>query len=273
MDDHLLELFPATGARVPLAGLYLDHDLRSRGAAPFVYSNFVLSLDGRIALPAPETGLLRVPPAIANPRDRRLYLELAAQADVVLTTSRHLRAVAAGRHGELLAVAAEADLRAWRLARGLPPSPALAAVSESLDIPLAITADLPGPLTVLTGKSAPAARARALAAAGITVLRLPGATLDGRALVAALAQAGHRLIYSIAGPRVVHALCTARALHRLYLTHAAVLLGGERFAPLMVGPELSPPAGAHLAACHLDVHAPPGAHQIFSVYDLVNPTA
>lgn len=269
MDDQLLELFPASGRNVPLTGLYLGHDLRSR-TAPCVFSNFIVSLDGRIALPAPVSGLLRVPPVIANRRDWRLYLEIAAQADVLLTTARHLRAVAAGRHGDLLAVAAQPDLRAWRTARGLPPSPAVAAVSKDLDIPVGVTADLPGPLCVLTTDSAPAARERVLTAAGIRVWRLPGTTLDGAALVAALTAAGYAIIYSIAGPHVLHALCTAHMLNRLYLTQATVLLGGEPCVPLLLGPELMPALRARLVACHLDPHAPPGAMQLFSVYEMAD---
>lgn len=273
MDGDLIELVPVTGARVPLTGLYLSHNLRSRSAGPFVYSNFILSLDGRVALPAPETGRLRVPPVLANPRDLRLYLELAAQADVILTTARHLRAVAAGRHSELLTMSAEADLRAWRVAHGLPASPTLAAVSVSLDIPVTVANALPAPLIVLTGESAPTTRIQELTAVGISVLCLPGSTLDGNALIMALVREGHRVIYSIAGPRVLYALCAAGLLHRLYLTHTTVLLAGEPYVPLLMGPELSPAIHARLMACYLDIHAPRGVHQLFSAYDLVFPVS
>ena len=270
MATDLLEMYPRPGARVPLAGLYLAHDLRARTPGPYVCSNFIVSLDGRIALPDPHSGLQQVPPVIANPRDWRLYLEIATQADVLLTTARHLRALAANRHTDLLAVAAEPELRAWRLARGLPPGPAVAAVSETLAIPQAALPNLPGPLLVLTGEAAPAAREHQLRAHGVTVRRLPGQVLDGAALVAVLAEAGHRVIYSIAGPRVLHALCAARVLQRLYLTHALALLGGEPFVPLVHGPALEPPAHAQLAAGYLDIPAAGAARpaQWFATYDL-----
>ncbi len=274
MATDLLEMYPHPGERVPLAGLYLAHDLRARTPGPYVCSNFIVSLDGRIALPDPHSGLLRVPPLIANPRDWRLYLEIAAQADVLLTTARHLRAVAAHRHTDLLAVAAEPELRAWREARGLPPGPAVAAVSETLDIPHAALAKLPGPVLVLTGEAAPRASERQLCAHGVTVRRLPGMVLDGAALVAMLAEAGHRVIYSIAGPRVLHALCAARVLHRLYLTHALALLGGEPLVPLLHGPALEPPVHARLATSYLDLPAAGATQpaQCFATYDLSHAT-
>ncbi len=270
METDLLELFPHPGGRVALRGLYLAHALRARGPDPYVCSNFIVSLDGRIALTDPVTGLQRVPPAIANPRDWRLYLEIAAQADVLLTTGRHLRAVAAGRHRDLLAVADQPDLRAWRLARGLPSAPAVAALSATLAFPTEALEQLPGPLLVFTTDSAPVARERELRARGVGVQCLGGTLLDGGALVAALAGAGHRVIYSIAGPRVLHALCAARALHRLYLTQAMALLGGEPLVPLLHGPELDRPVQASLAGCYLDTAAQSsaGTAQLFCTYDL-----
>jgi len=37
-----------------------------------------------------------VPDSVANPRDWRLFQELAAQADVLVMSARHLRELAAG---------------------------------------------------------------------------------------------------------------------------------------------------------------------------------
>ncbi|MBK1633348.1 hypothetical protein CKO31_21855 [Thiohalocapsa halophila] len=71
---------------VPLSGLYLCEDLGSHVSASraFVYSNFITSLDGRIAVAEPGRGQLGVPAQTANPRDWRLLLELAAPADAIM---------------------------------------------------------------------------------------------------------------------------------------------------------------------------------------------
>ncbi len=52
--QSLLALYPEP-ERTALEGLYLSHDLRRcrRGGDPFVYSNFIASLDGRIAVADP----------------------------------------------------------------------------------------------------------------------------------------------------------------------------------------------------------------------------
>ena len=100
MDDQTLHetitrLYPLPSRPAALHGLYLDHRLHSRGNPdrPFVYSNFVTSLDGRIGIESMGRTTHTVPDAIANPRDWRLYQELAGQADILAKTdnSEHAR--------------------------------------------------------------------------------------------------------------------------------------------------------------------------------------
>ena len=49
--DTIWQLYPAPSREVPLPGLYLRHDLRRYGpelGRPFVYTNYVASIDGRM---------------------------------------------------------------------------------------------------------------------------------------------------------------------------------------------------------------------------------
>ena len=48
-------------------------------------------LDGRISLPSARTGKFSVPAAIRNARDWRLFQELAACADALVTSGRYVR--------------------------------------------------------------------------------------------------------------------------------------------------------------------------------------
>jgi len=54
MQATVTRLFPVPGSEQPLQGLYLDHHLHTRGSSgrPFIFSNFITSLDGRIAIAA-----------------------------------------------------------------------------------------------------------------------------------------------------------------------------------------------------------------------------
>ena len=91
---------------------------------------------------------LTVPKAIANERDWRLFQELLAQSDIILSSGRYLRDVADGRAQELLQVGDPefADLRAYREQQGLNPYPDIAIISRTLDFPV------PGVLTVGGGR-------------------------------------------------------------------------------------------------------------------------
>ena len=81
-----------------------------------------------------------VPAATVNPRDWRLYQELAGQADLLVTSGRYFRQCLLGEAQDQLPVGKQAefsDIRDWRLAQGLREQPDIAILSGSLDIPLA----------------------------------------------------------------------------------------------------------------------------------------
>ncbi len=278
MLQYVVRLFPLPPCERPLEGLYLGQIAPGRADEPpreggFVYTNFITSLDGRISQPQPDSGLRAVPPALANPRDWRLYAELAAQADVLLTTGAHLRAVAAGRHGNLLTLSdeAHADILAWRHDQGWPTHIPCAAVSGTLDLPAArLCTQHPGPLLIITGEAASAQRAKILNQAGIEVVRAgSGSRLTGRSIFDALMGQGFRRIYCIGGPRLLHALLEDDVVDRIYLTLAQVILGGDRYDTLTQGPRLAPPRGFDLRELHFDPHAPAHAGQLFACFDRV----
>src|SRR5689334_18155537 len=96
MPSTLTRLFPPPAVDVPLRGLYLAHRLHeaARERTPFIYADFVSSLDGRIAIGDAQSGGSKVPRTLATRNDLRLLLELHAQADCLVTHSGYLRAIA-----------------------------------------------------------------------------------------------------------------------------------------------------------------------------------
>ncbi|MFZ5652827.1 MAG: dihydrofolate reductase family protein [Pseudomonadota bacterium] len=273
----LLRLYPEPGA-APLRGLYLDPGWRA-AVAPgpegcFVYANFVASLDGRIAI-APDGGRLQVPDAIANPRDWRLYLELAAQSDVLLVSGRYVRELAAGtaQAGFALGGDAPADLLEFRAALGLAPRPAIAVLSAALDLPPAplAAARAQRRVRVITGARAPAARRRALEAAGCELLVAGIQRVEAPRALAALAELGLRHAYASAGPEVLRTLVAAGRLDRLYLTTVLRLLGGARIATLLGGEALQSPPEFRLREAYLDQAGEgAGPPQLMQVFDALH---
>ncbi|MCI0624468.1 MAG: dihydrofolate reductase family protein [Acidobacteria bacterium] len=271
--SELLRLFPIPVTAVPLKGLYLSHALRSQAdSSPvFVYANFIASLDGRIAINS-HTGALAIPQSIVNPRDWRLFQELAAQADVLLSSGQYVRQLANGTAQDLLPLGEEEqyeDLHARRRAQGLTPQPAVVIVSASLDLPFTdALLTTQRALFVATGLAADTAKVQAIERRGITVLFAgTGQRVQGRSLIAALEQQGLKTIYSIAGSEVLATLLADHVLDRLYLTQVPRILGGASYATLVEGATLCPPADFELHSLYYEVPTQDHRGQLFGVYN------
>lgn len=252
MDAKVTRLYPAPAAALPLEGLYLRHDLRAAaGARPCIYSNFVASLDGRIAAAAGSSGRRPILAAIRDPRDWRLYLELAAQADAVLISGRRWRELdSAGRALECVPGLAGGDLADWRRAHSLPPHPDCLVLSASLALPLPAPR-LGGAVTVLTGAGAAPERVARLRRGGLDVVVANGPRVAGGDVARAARARGYRTVYAIGGPEVLQTLAAAGTLDRLYLTIVLRLLSGTDIDTLLRGPALTPPVGLRVHQLHL----------------------
>jgi riboflavin biosynthesis pyrimidine reductase len=279
MQNHdfqtsVTRLYPLPALEFPLGGLYLGQAMRSGsdGEKPFVYSNFITSLDGRIAIAQQGTSTRQVPAAIANPRDWRLYQELAGHADILITSGRYFRQSEIGEAQDRLPVSDHpdfADIRDWRSRQGLAAQPDIAILSRSLAIPPeSLGAYQNRRIIVMTGRRSDADRQARLRDLGVEVIAAgEDRAVDGAELVSRLADKGYASLYAIAGPDVLHTLLQAKVLDRLYLTTTHQLLAGEHFDTLTSGKNFDPALGLRLTSLYLDRHAPAGASQWFSTFE------
>jgi riboflavin biosynthesis pyrimidine reductase len=278
MDTPIVRLYPGPVQERPLRGTYLAQNVHRLGsaAAPFVYANFLSSLDGRIALvepdsPKPESDPGHLPASLTNGNDFRLFLELQAQADCLITHGGYLRAVAAGRLDDILQVGLRdetRDLAEWRRDNGLAPQPAVVIASASLDFPLADSLSRHGQrVFVATGSETRSTRLDEFEAGGCEIIRAgTGTWVEGGALTRALGERGFRSLYLLTGPHMLETMLRDRCLSRLYLTLAHCIVGGERFHSLISGPELGPAGRLRLAELYYDASAPEGAGQCFAQF-------
>ncbi len=272
--DHLQRLFPEPGS-APFPGVYLAHDLRKVAQASgrtFAYANFVVSLDGRIAVPRADGAGLTVPRQIANDRDWRLFQELAAQADLIISSGRYLREWAEGKAQEILQVddPRYADLRVWRAAQGLKPQPDIAIISSSLRFPIPDVLTAGGRrVVVFTHGGQDPARVREIERKAGRVVVAGDAKVDGAEMVRTMGELGYETVYSAAGPKVLHLLSSGNVLDRLYLTHASRLLGGDPFAAIVDGPQFPAAVDMKLHTLYFDAQALDGLGQLYAAYDRV----
>jgi riboflavin biosynthesis pyrimidine reductase len=275
LQAAVTRLYPPPATDYPVEGLYLGQALPPGDAdgESFVYSNFITSLDGRIAIAREGRSTHQVPTAITNPRDWRLYQELAGHADILITSGRYFRQSESEEAQDRLPVSDHpdyGDIREWRSRHGHTAQPDVAILSRSLAISLESLKPYQNRrIIVFTGRQAEAVRIARLREQGVEVITA-GAdrTVDGAELIATLAGMGYASIYAIAGPEVLHTLLKARVLNRLYLTTTHQLLGGEHFDTITRGVGFDPALDMQLLSLYLDRYAPSGASQWFSMFEL-----
>jgi riboflavin biosynthesis pyrimidine reductase len=274
LQAAITRLYPPPAADCPLEGLYLGQEQHPGDGAgkPFVYSNFIASLDGRIAIAQEGRSTHQVPSAITNPRDWRLYQELAGQADILITSGRYFRQSEIEEAQDRLPVSGHpdfSDIREWRSRHGLAAQPDIAILSRSLAIPVeSLEPYRNRRIIVFTGRQAEADRIARLREQDVEVISAgEDRTVDGIELIALLAGMGYASIYAIAGPDVLHTLLKSRVLDRLYLTTTHQLLAGEHFDTLTRGIGFDPAVGMQLVSLYLDRYAPLGASQWFSMFE------
>ena len=271
----ILELYPRSGTTRALDGTYLSHDLQTQGTPerPFVYANFVSSLDGRIAVVEADTGESYVLEDLTSGHDWRLFQELQAQADCMVTHGGYLRALAKGKFQDILQVGLTKqtlDIGAWRTDHGLTRQPAIAIVSRTLDFPMPPSLEHhEQAVHIITANDAPADRVAFWREHGCEVVFAgPLASVEGAPLIRTLSERGYVRLYLLAGPQMLETVLRDGSLSRLYLTLTHQLIGGELFHTLTAGPRLGPAGRLQLHTLYYDAVAPKGTGQFFASFDV-----
>lgn len=190
---------------------------RAPAERPFVFLNMVSSADGRATIEGRTAEL-------GSEADTLLLTELRAIADAVLVGTGTIRAEGYGR------LVGNPERVARREAAGLLPTPPLALISRSFDIPwdarLFEAADQPVVVYTSAGGTPPPR-----VAAPVEVVRLedPGPA----AVMADLRARGVRALLCEGGPTLNSALLEAGVVDELFLT-LSPLLAGEPDAPRIV---------------------------------------
>ena len=249
----LTTLFEARrGRRLPLPPrlrrLYGDLRVPSRGAHPFVFSNFVTTLDGVVSLNVKGhasggdiSGF--------NAQDRMVMGLLRAIADTIIIGSGTLRADR--RHvwtAEAIFPALADDYRRLRAALGMRETPLNVIVSGSGDIDLSLPLFTSGKVPFMICTTAAGAkslrRQRGGAAVDIRAIRSRAGALPARAILAAACEAsgGHRILVE-GGPRLLGDFYAEGLVDDQFLTLAPQIAGRETAdhrLSLVMGKEFAP---------------------------------
>ena len=274
MSKNVIRLFPGAGETEPLKGLYLRRPLPADGnlSRPFIYANFLSSLDGRIALYDCNTDQHILPSQLKCEEDFQLFLELYAQADCIITHGGYMRSLAAGRLGNVLQLPDHEGVRylhEWRASQRLATSPDVVILSGSLDFPWHPSLDESGQrVHIATGGHAREDKRQAWQQAGQQVHELgEGEFVDADRLMTFLTEQGYRSVYLVAGPHLLNDLIVRGWIDRMFLTLSQQFLGGESFKTLLSGPVLGDHGCLQLQSLYMDPQGSNGVSQWYSEYN------
>jgi riboflavin biosynthesis pyrimidine reductase len=269
--SELLRLYPLPPISVESKGIYLSHSVQQLGTRdkPFVYANFLSSLDGRIALEDSELGETFIPKHLTTTSDFSLFMELHAQADCLITHGGYLRALQQNKLGNILQVK-EPALIEWRKGQGLKPQPDIVIASASLDFPIHASLKQHGQTVyIATGDKADANRLDHWRQQGYEILLTGAKTMvEGKPLIDALSTRHYQSIYLIAGPQMLDAMVRDRQLARIYLTMTHQLIGGTDFRSLLTGSVLGDCGQLHLESLYYEAGTPVGSGQFFMQFGI-----
>jgi len=271
MQNNLLCLYPQFCENVSIEDLYLAHQIHKLGTkeAPFVYANFLSSLDGRIALEDSGQGSSYIPKHLTTVSDFRLFMELQAQADCLITHGGYMRALSEGRLGNILQIR-DKELVEWRRNNSLKPQPAVIIASASLNFPFHDSLyEHQQTVYIATGKDADPDRIHYWQEQGHSILVAgENQMVHGAALISKLSRLGYKSIYLIAGPQMLDTVIREKQLSRLYLTITHQLIGGKDFRTLLTGSMLGSEGNLMLEALYYEPNSPSGSGQFFIQFDL-----
>ncbi len=255
--SQLQTLYPKGIDQTDLRGLYLAQDVYTLGTykQPYIYANYVSSLDGRVAVGDAQANWA-VPGHLTSRADWALFKELQAHTDCLVTHSGYLRALQRNEHSNILQFEQSDDsayLVKWRQLNGLSAQPKILVVSRSLDftLPKSIFVNRQD-VVVLTGSAATQEKSAALQRQGVQVHRLPcSGLISANDVYTTLQNMNVRRAYLQTGPDLLHSVIENRLLSRLYLTTNLSLVGGDPFLSMINGKTFSTHARLKLRSLHL----------------------
>ncbi len=268
MNKNVIRLYPGSGESVSLRGLYLRQEkpaLRNieginteDNGQPYIYANFLTSLDGRIALRDEGDESYRLPNQLKSDEDFLLFLELYTRADCIITHGGYMRALDAGRLGNVLQLPEYSTtqyMHDWRQQQGMRKNPDVMIISGSLDFPWhASLDDSEQKVHIATGGKASQEAKQYWLDAGHQVNQLGEQQhVDAKCLIEFLIKQGYKSVYLVAGPDLLQDLIEHGYVQSFYMTMSHQLLSGGDFKSLLSGNTLNQSGRMKLENMYMDL--------------------
>ncbi|MFK8026922.1 MAG: RibD family protein [Gammaproteobacteria bacterium] len=280
MNKTVIRLYPGAGESVPLKGLYLSQEksawenAKTLGYSPYIYANFLTSLDGRIALGEMTGEQYHLPDQLKSDEDFMLFLELYAQADCIITHGGYMRALDDDRLGNVLQLPESSDtqyIHDWRQQQGMKKNPDVVIVSGSLDFPWHSSLnESEQQVHIATGGKANQENKQRWINAGHQVNQMGEQShVDVKNLIEFLKEKNYRSVYLVAGPELLQDLIEYNYVHSFYMTMSHQLLGGKDFKSLLSGDVLNDSGRMKIENMYMDMESSNSLGQWYAEFSFV----
>ena len=277
MSKKVVQLYPQSTDSVQLQGLYLAHNLLTpkNNELPVIYANFLTSMDGRIAIKHDEDEYYQLPAQLKSNEDFMLLLELYAHADCIITHGGYMRALNAGRLGNVLQIPNTPEteyLHEWRKRKKMKPNPDVVIVSGSLNFPWHDSLDNSGQsVYIASGGLAAEQKHQEWFQREHKVHRF-GDTMhvDVDDLMNFLQANNYRSVYLMAGPDLLQDMIEKNYVQHFFVTMSHQLLGGKSYKSLLNGDMLSNSRHLKLEQMYLDIESSNSLSQCYMHFSFDN---
>lgn len=260
LNMKIIQTYPHAETYESVQGLYLD-ELSLTDDRVVVYANFINSLDGKIAIQ--QGGEYILPKTLTNANDLRLFIELRAQADCIITHAGYMRSLACGKLGDILNIN-DPDIAQWQNQHYTNSQPLIVICSNTLDFPMPEGLD-PQKVLIATHANNDPRRIEQWQSRSYRVIEAGDQYVRAKDLQPHLLALGAQRIYLCAGPQLFESYVADRCVDRLYITLSMQFLGHYAYLPTMLGMQDIGAFDLELRRLVVDLSHQP--HQLFAAFD------
>ncbi len=200
---------------------------------PFYYANFIMGINGRIAIYNKKYRRLLTPAEIMSKNDFLIFNQLHAQSDCLVTNTNYLKGLSEGYYGDILG-SQDQNLKKWK-ARNKVKNPKIIAISNSLNFKInkKILMHKENMVILTTNKNKN--KINRIKEHGISLKKYNGKQISARSLDKYIRSNRYKSIYFVAGPTIVEDMINQCLLNTLYCTTSQKLVGSIKYDSIIRG--------------------------------------
>tara|TARA_Y100000590_G_scaffold451432_1_gene592810 strand:+ start:2285 stop:3094 length:810 start_codon:yes stop_codon:yes gene_type:complete len=234
MTSEFIKIYPKF-KKVDVNNEYLKNIFinLSKRYKPYYYANFLMGVNGRIAIYDKKYKKLLTPSKIMSKNDFLIFCQLHAQSDCLVTNTNYLKGLSEGYYGDILSLK-DSKLKKWKEKNKIS-IPKIIVISNSLNFKInKKILNHKDNMTILTTNKSKR-KINNIKKHGIKFKKYNGKEISAKSLDKYIRSNKYKSIYFIAGPKIVENMIDQSLLDTLYCTTSQKLVGSKKYDTIVRG--------------------------------------